>query len=120
MRRQALAVMRELAPFDPHLTGAVLASTATRHSDISLMLFTDSLKEIELYLLNRNIPYKSAEKRYRCGDTVRSVPILMIIGGEHEGVEVVIFSTADLRHAPRHAGDGRPVDKARLPDLRPC
>jgi len=115
LRRQALAAMRELALFDPHLTGAVLAGTATRYSDISLMLFTDSPKEVELYLLNRNIPFKCGEKRYRFGDNQRSVPTLIFTGGEHEGVEVAILSTAELRHAPRHVGDGRPVDKARRP-----
>lgn len=117
MRQQALAAMRELALFDPHLTGPVLAGTAMRYSDISLMLFTDSPKEVELYLLNRNIPFKSGEKRFRFGDKLRSVPVIMITGGEHEGVDAAIFSTADLRHAPRHVGDGRPVDKARRPEV---
>ncbi|MBT9612377.1 MAG: hypothetical protein IV108_03815 [Burkholderiales bacterium] len=117
MRQQALAVMRELALFDPHLTGAVLAGTATRFSDISLMLFTDNPKEVELFLLNRNISFKFSDKRYRFGDKLRSVPVLTITSGEHEGVDAAIFSTADLRHAPRHVGDGRPVDKARLSEV---
>lgn len=117
MRSQALAAMRELAAFDPHLTGAVLAGTATRYSGISLMLFTDSPKEVELYLLNRNIPFKCGEKRYRFGDSLRSVPVLQFAGGEHADVEIAIFSTADLRHAPRHAGDGRPLDKARRAEV---
>ena len=117
MRSQALAAMRELALFDPHLTGPVLAGTAMRYSDINLMLFTDSPKEVELYLLNRNIPFKCGEKRYRFGDKLRSVPALMIIGGEHEGVDVTICSTADLRHAPRHVGNGRPVVKARRTEV---
>ena len=109
--------MREFAPFDPHLTGAVLAGTATRYSNISLMLFTDSPKEVELYLLNRNIPFRCGEKHYSFGDKLRSVPILMITGGEHEGVDAAIFSTVDLRNVPRHAGDGRPLDKARRPEV---
>lgn len=117
MRSLALAAMHELAAFDPHLTGAVLSGTATRYSGITLMLFTDSQKELELHLLNRNIPFKSAEKQYRFGDSLRSVPVYMITGGEHEGVEAVIFSTAALRHAPRHVGEGRPVDKARRPEV---
>ncbi|MEK6662398.1 MAG: hypothetical protein AABY73_00900 [Pseudomonadota bacterium] len=117
MRHQALAAMREFAPFDPPLTGAVLAGTATRYSNISLMLFTDSPKEVELYLLNRNIPFRCGEKHYSFGDKLRSVPILMITGGEHEGVDAAIFSTVDLRNVPRHAGDGRPLDKARRPEV---
>lgn len=113
MRKQALTVMHEFAAFDPHLSGAVLSGTATRYSDISLMLFTDDEKEVELLLLNRGVPFKCSEKRYRFGDSLRSVPSLTLAGGEHEGVELVIFSTAALRNAPRQAGDGGPVERAR-------
>lgn len=117
MRNQALAAMRDLAAFTPHLTGAVLAGTATRFSTINLMLFCDSPKEVELYLLNRNIPYKSSERRYRLGDKLQNVPLILITGGAHEGIEAAIFSTEALRHAPRQAGDGRALEKARLNEV---
>lgn len=113
LRLQALAAMREFEAFDPHLTGPVLTGTATRYSVINLMLFNDSPKDVELYLLNRNIPFRGAERPYRIGDTLRDIPVLIITGGEHEGVNVTIFSRAELRHAPRHAADSRPLDKAR-------
>lgn len=117
MRKQALEAMREFAAFDPHLSGAVLSGTATRYAEINLMLFTDDQKEVELLLLNRGVPFKYSEKRYRLGDSLRSVPVLTLAGGEHAGVELVIFSTTALRHAPRHAGDGGPVEKARRAEI---
>lgn len=115
LRRQALAAMQFFAAFDPHLTGPVLAGTATRYADIRLMLFTDSPKEVELFLLNRDTLYKVGEKRYLVGDKPRGVPVLTILGGEHVGVEIAIFSAVDLRHAPRQ--DGRPIDKARRAEV---
>lgn len=114
MRVQALEVMREFAAFDPHLTGSVLEGTATRHANISLMLFTDSQKEFELYLLNRHIPYQTSETRFFFGDEQRGVPVITITGGVHEGIDAAIFSTQDLRQAPRHIADGRPINRARL------
>lgn len=117
MRKQALVIMREFAAFDPHLSGAVLTGTATRYAEISLMLFTDNEKEVELHLLNQGVPFKCSEKRFRLGDSLRSVPLLTLAGGAHEGVELVIFSTAALRHAPRYAGDGGPVEKARSAEI---
>lgn len=113
MRRQALAAMREFEAFDPHLTGAVLAGTATRYSTIKLLLFSDSPKEVTFYLLDRNIPFKHMVRRYRIGETQQDVPALTLTGGEYEGLSLVIFSMAELRHAPRHAEDARPVEKAR-------
>lgn len=57
LRRLALQWMRQLEPFNPHLVGAVLNGTATEHSDIHLQLFTDSAKDVEIFLLNQGIEF---------------------------------------------------------------
>ena len=117
LREQAVRVMRELAPFDPHLTGSVLAGTATRYSDIDLMLFTDSPKEVEMFLLNRKLPFKPSEKRYRFSDSVRPVPVLTLTGSGDANVNAAIFSTADRKCAPLSPVDGRAMDKARVAEV---
>ena len=61
LRRVALALMRILAPYDPHLTGAVLNGTAGEHSDIHLHLFADNVKEVEMFLLNQGIDFDAHE-----------------------------------------------------------
>jgi len=115
LRMQAVRVMRELAPFDPHLTGAVLTGTAARYSAIQLMLFTDSPKDVELFWRNRNLAFKASEKRYRFSDRVRPIPVLTLIGSGDADVSVAIFSTADLKRVPLSSVDGRAIEKARLP-----
>lgn len=57
LRSLALALMARLEHFEPHLVGAVLNGTATAHSDIHLHLFTDSAKEVELFLLDAGIAF---------------------------------------------------------------
>ncbi len=52
LRTAALALMEYLAQFNPHLVGAVLNGTATEHSALRLHLFTDSAKDVEIFLLN--------------------------------------------------------------------
>lgn len=52
LRMAALSLMEYLAPFNPHLVGAVLNGTATEHSMLHLHLFTDSAKDVEIFLLN--------------------------------------------------------------------
>jgi len=57
LRAIALALMELLAPFNPHLVGAVLNGTATEHSDLHLQLFTDSAKDVEIFLLNEGLRF---------------------------------------------------------------
>jgi hypothetical protein len=57
LRALAAETMERLADFDPHLVGAVLNGTATRHSDIHLQLFVDSAKDVEIHLMNAGIEF---------------------------------------------------------------
>jgi len=117
MRRQACEVMRLLARFNPYLTGSVLQGTAARHSDINLMLFADSEKDVELFLLNAQIDYQRGEKKYRFADSHRTVPVLTLRYGGEADVDVAIFSTDDIRSSPRSPVDGRALPRARLAEV---
>ena len=57
LRTAALALMEYLAPFNPYLVGAVLNGTATEHSVLHLHLFTDSAKDVEIFLLNEGVRF---------------------------------------------------------------
>lgn len=57
LRAMAVDAMQRLAEFDPHLVGAVLNGTATKHSDIHLQLFVDSAKDVEVHLMNAGIDF---------------------------------------------------------------
>jgi hypothetical protein len=61
LRGLAAEMMEKLAEFDPHLVGAVLNGTATRHSDIHLQLFVDSAKDVEVHLMNTGIDFEVDE-----------------------------------------------------------
>ena len=67
LRTTALAVMEYLAPFNPHLVGAVLNGTATEHSALHLHLFTDSAKDVEIFLLNDGVRFTVDEANEPAG-----------------------------------------------------
>ncbi len=67
LRTVALALMEYLAPFNPHLVGAVLNRTATEHSELHLHLFTDSAKDVEIFLMNDGIRFTVQEAREPTG-----------------------------------------------------
>jgi len=60
LRRLALEAMQALERFKPYLTGPVLAGIAGPYAEIDLQLFPESTKEVELFLLERNIAYAAS------------------------------------------------------------
>lgn len=113
LRMEALQAMRLLQNFVPSLTGSVLDGTAARHSNINLHVFANSLKDVELFLLNRKIPYTTKEKPFRFGDESRMVPVLILEGNPTE-IELAVFSVDDLRQAPRSPVSGKAMERAKL------
>jgi len=100
LREQALRAMRLLQSFNPYLTGSVLSGSAGPHSDINLLLYTDSPKDVELFLINRQIPYRLGERRSGGPDGFRVVPVFTL---SSEGVDVnaVVLSRTDERTSVR-------------------
>lgn len=106
LRQLAVEVMRMLEPFNPRLTGSVLSGTATRYSDINLEVFPSSLKDVELFLLNRKIPYRSGEKTIRQGKDLQTVPLLTLVDLPAT-VEILVYDAEQLRLLPKVAADGK-------------
>jgi len=111
LRSQALQAMRLLEPFRPYLSGPVLKGTAGRYSDIDLQLFTDDSKAVEIFLLNRTIPYEATQQRRFAGDRERAVSVLKL---DWEGVplNVAVYSANDERGTLKTTLAGRPIERA--------
>jgi hypothetical protein len=70
LRETALETMEWLAPFRPYLTGSALDGTASSFSAIDLMLFADSGKDVEIFLLNHKINFTASSPRNRQAETL--------------------------------------------------
>lgn len=116
LRNEALGFMHLLERFNPHLSGSVLNGTATRHSDINIQLFTDNIKDVELFLLNRNLAYQTGEKRIRMNDELLAIPVFTL-EGESAEVRVAVFDTRDLRRSAQDSAAGKPLERARIGQL---
>ncbi|WP_395402574.1 hypothetical protein ACHMW6_30180 [Pseudoduganella sp. UC29_106] len=104
LRTLALQVMEMLERYNPFLTGAVLNGTAGEHNDIHLQLFADSAKEVQIFLLNRNLQIEISESPHFRGprfDPVETVSFMW----QREGVHVELYETDDIRGAKRKSGD---------------
>jgi hypothetical protein len=105
LRKLALRLMTDLAGFSPYLTGAVLNGTAGEHSDIHLQLFAESAKDVEIFLINKNVDFEVSETPHfkGRGEPVETVSFMW----HNEGVHLSLYETDDLRGAIKVSSDGR-------------
>lgn len=115
LRQTALRLMDELERFNPYLTGAVLNGTAGEHSDIHIQLFTDSAKDVEIFLLNKNVNFEVSEAPHfkHHGQPVESISFMW----SGEGVHLTVYGANDLRGALRTGPNGR-IDRIDREGLR--
>src|SRR5690606_3472046 len=78
LREVALDAMRALERFHPYLTGPVLKGIAGPYAEIELQLFPDSVKEVEIFLLDRRLSYETHEARRYAGDRAHAVSVLSL------------------------------------------
>ncbi|UVW30458.1 hypothetical protein [Massilia sp. H6] len=118
LRTTALQVMDALAEFHPYLTGAVLNGTAGEHDDIHLQLFADSAKEVEIFLLNRNVSIDISETPHFRGGRHEPVETVSFVWHK-ETIHAELYDYHDLRGALKPRSDGRlqRVDAAGLRTL---
>lgn len=111
LRTLALDTMRVLEDFQPHLTGAVLSGNAGRHADIHLHVYTDSFKDLEIFLHNQRVQFRTREIRVWVGESSVLVPDLIISADETE-IHVTVLSSQHLRQPIRLSSDGRALQRA--------
>ena len=116
LRRIALDAMRELKGFNPYLTGPVLTGLAGRYAEIDLQLFPESTKAVEIFLLDRNLPYSTSEGRRYSGDRVRAVTVLSLtwLGAP---LRLSIFDPRDERLALKTTQAGRVMERAGIAEV---
>ena len=113
LRGIAVRAMRELAQFNPYLTGSVLNGNAGKYADINLQLFTDNVKAVELYLIDRGIAYKTAQNRLYAGSELCTAPVYTISDGGAE-IEITVLTPRELRGPLKTSFDGKNIERAKL------
>lgn len=109
LRRLALRTMDELSEFRPHLAGAVWFGTATRNSDIRLLLFCDDSKSAEIALINAGRAFETHTVNGLRGESVEALSFLVRSPELQDGVVVhlLVHDHDDLRGALKPDARGR-------------
>jgi hypothetical protein len=126
LRKTALITMQLFERFNPHLTGSVLDGTAGKFAQTNIHLFADSAKEVEMFLLNQQIPFESSEKSYRVSDRhskdkkekVRKTVPVFTLETELGLQKLSVFEFDDLRVATKKTSDGSNAERADVNELQ--
>jgi hypothetical protein len=125
LRKNALFTMQLLKKFNPHLTGSVLDGTAGLGTETHIHLFADSLKDVEMFLLNQNIPFETNEKTYRVmndgkrdkkGDSRKKVPVFSLEMSTGV-IKLSVFDVDEIRVATKRTVDGSNAERADIQDV---
>ncbi len=111
LRHAALELLDLLAQFQPYLTGSVLDGTAGEHSKIDILLFADSAKEVEIFLLNHAIDVRHVESRNE------RVEAVLLIETDTADANLVVLPPQQERVNLKHR-DGRQRERIRADALR--
>lgn len=116
LRAVALDAMRALERFNPYLTGPVLEGLAGPYAEIDLQLFPESAKDVEIFLLERNLPFTTREGRRYSGDRARAVGIFLL---QWDGVplRLSVFDPRDERVALKTTAAGRVAGRAGIAEV---
>ncbi|MBX9675984.1 MAG: hypothetical protein K2V71_05185 [Methylotenera sp.] len=126
LRKAALITMQLFERFNPHLTGSVLDGTAGKFAQTNIHLFADSAKEVEMFLLNMQIPFESSEKSYRLSDKpskdkkekVRKTVPVFTLETELGVQKLSVFDVDDLRIATKKTSDGANAERMNIAELK--
>lgn len=117
LRQSALQAMQFFKDFNPRLVGSVLRGTADKYSIVSLHVFASAVEDLDLFLLQYNIPFEVGEKRVRFQlEQMQSLPAYRFVADEVP-VEMVIFLENGPRQPPLSPLNSKPMQRANIRTL---
>lgn len=110
LRAAALEVLRLLAPFRPYVTGAVIDGLVDAFSEVEVEVYADSAKDVEIFLLGKDVPYEHREVRSSGHDAPEAILVF-----ECDDVPVKLYIHNHVaERTPRRAQGGGAHEKMRL------
>lgn len=117
-RELALEAMEFLKGFRTYLVGSVLKGTASEHSTIHLILYTDSPEDIDCHLLDHGIPYELMDRsvKFKPNEEI-SFPCYQFIVRESP-IAITVFPAKRINQSPLSPTDGNPLDRVGISQVK--
>jgi hypothetical protein len=116
LREVALEAMRAFRQFRPYLTGPVLSGLAGPYAQIELELFPESAKDVEIFLMNLDLPFSTREGKRFGGGRKHAVSVFSLTW-EGLPLKVSVLDPRDERMALKTSQTGRPLERAGIEEV---
>ncbi len=121
LRAAALDLMEAFAEFRPYLAGAVWNGTATAHSGLHVLLFTDDSKAVDIHCINRGMRYRVTQAPHYAGRA--PVECLefdwpLADGTQSVAASVSVYPAKDERGVLRNGSRGGVAERGSLDAVR--
>ncbi|HEB55507.1 MAG TPA: hypothetical protein ENI98_04225 [Gammaproteobacteria bacterium] len=117
LREAARQAMQFFKDFSPRLVGSVLRGTADEHSVVTLHVVAAAVEDLNLFLLQYNIPFEMGEKRVRFqADMIQNLPVYRFVA-EDVPIEMIVFPQDGPRQPPLSPLDNKPMQRADIRTL---
>ena len=113
LREQALGAMLLLETFHPYLTGSVLDGSAGEQSDINLIVYSDDVKAVMMFLLKHKVEFESGEWRTQLMGRLQTLPSFTLLSETNVPVHIAV-----LPENARHSGSRKPESHADIAALK--
>lgn len=110
MRPVAVEVLRLFASFRPYVTGAVVDGLVDAFSEVELEIYADSAKDVEIFLLGKNVAYEHRETKRNGHDAPEAI---LVFDYDEVPVKASIYSHIAER-TPRRSHSGVLSERMRL------
>lgn len=118
MRQTALQAMRLLDTFAPRLAGSAVSGAIGVGHRVQMHVVADQPERVEMFLLDRQIPFEQGERRYRLANGREAdIPLLSFEAAEM-GIDIAVFSPDSERHPPLSQIDQRPARRLTAGQVR--
>ena len=118
LRRAAVDVMAFLKPYQPHLVGPVLKGIVSPHQEIHLHIYANTSEEVMLFLMEHDIPFEVAERRYKSSQNDYSYHPVITFTAEEINYDLTIFTHQRVHDAPRSPVDGKPMQRGNYKQVK--
>jgi len=114
LRTTALNAMKLFKDYTPKLTGSVLSGYAGKNSRIDIHLFTDTVEDIAVILMEHNIPYQLAETRLNFNKKISKIfPKFQFFAGDHQ-LNLTVIPNRQKNNLPLNTSNGQSIQRASI------
>ncbi len=117
LRHLALNALKLLQPFTPYLVGDIVNGIIDSHSKITIHIYEANIEEIEVFLMEKTIPYEHKSVTIKTERNKQSLFSRLCFEADKVPIEIIALPYTLFKSPPLNPVDGHPYKRMDLQKL---